>query len=251
MKSQSLIGIITVATSLLAQYCVGQTNVVFFGTNMSSLEVSFVDTNLSPSAKTSIVADLQLCLQEWGKRSELDLGPYEPGVVGYLYNFKHSPHYPEELEFPRRIITNSVPGMALQIPKALSDAYTNAFAFAAANSNAVAAAYEFVAFVSSSNFASSVTSNTICNYILVKDATNEYYRDEFSGIVKGVFQYPKYYPPSLLGFYWSTNGPGTNNLCVRLPAKTNPGYGANEWDGFPAVWHDNNWKVCIGYEWVP
>lgn len=34
--------ILTVAASLLAQYCVGQTKVVFYGTNMSSIGVSFV-----------------------------------------------------------------------------------------------------------------------------------------------------------------------------------------------------------------
>jgi hypothetical protein len=50
--------------------CVGQSNVVFYGTNASSISVLFVDTNLSASAKASIVADLQVCLGEWGKMSE-------------------------------------------------------------------------------------------------------------------------------------------------------------------------------------
>jgi len=231
--------------------CVGQSNVVFYGTNASSISVLFVDTNLSASAKASIVADLQVCLGEWGKMSELDLGNYEPGVVGYLYNFKHNPHYPEGIEFPRKLITNSVSGIALQVPKTLSDAYTNAFVFAAANSNVIAAAYEFVAFVSSSNFFSTVASNTIHNYVLVKDMTGSYYQSKFSNIIEGLFQHPKYYLPSLLGFYHSSDGPGTNNLYMTLPTKTNPGHGYEEWDGIPAIWQDNRWKICIGYEWVP
>jgi hypothetical protein len=237
----------------------GQGNAVYYGAASNALGVAFADTNLSAAAKTAITADLQSCLSEWGKTSELDLGAYEPGLVGYLDNVATCPHYPEGLGFPKNIISTPS-GLTLQVPKKLSDAYANAFAFAAANSNAVAAAYEFVAFVSSSNFVSTVTSNTIHNYILVKDTSsddpkrnvsNEYYQVEFSGIIEGVFQYLKYYPPSVLGFYHTTNGPGTTNFCVKLPAKSNSVSAHDEWDGFPAVWYDNRWKICIGYEWVP
>jgi hypothetical protein len=235
---------------LHAPYCAGQGNAVFYGASSNSIGVSFIDANLSPSTRALIVADLQVCLQEWGKQTQFRLGANDPAFVAHLDNPKTCPHYPDELNFPNHVI-NSPNGFALQIPKKLSDAYTNAFTFAAANSNAVTAAHDFVAFVSSSNFFSTVTSNTIHNYILVKEMPRQYYQAEFSGIVEGLFQYLKYYPPSLLGFYCSTNGPGTNNLYLRLPAKTNPGYGYDEWDGFPAIWHDNKWKICLGYEWIP
>lgn len=46
----------TVAAAMLhAPHCAAQSNVVFYGTNASSILVSFVDTNLSASAKASIV----------------------------------------------------------------------------------------------------------------------------------------------------------------------------------------------------
>ena len=252
MKTKTFFISVSLAISALcASICTGQSNVLYYGTNGSSIGVTFVDTNLSVSARASIVCDLQLCLQEWGKGTQFRLGADDPAFVAHLYNPDITPNFPETIDFPDNVVSNGTTGFALQIPKTLSDAYTNAFVFAVANSNAVTAAYGFVAFVSSSNFLSTVTSNTIHNYILVKDATNQYYQTEFSGIVEGMFQYPKYYPPSLLGFYCSPNGPGTNNLYFRLPAKTNPGYGYDGWHGFPAIWHDNKWKVCIGYEWVP
>ena len=258
MINQSILITVFVVAMPCVPHCVGQSNVVFYGTNASSIGVSFVDTNLSVSAQASIVTDLQICLNEWGNKSELRLRNKE-NSAGYFYNSTQCPHYPENIEFPENVVTNTN-GPILQISKTLSDAYTNAFVFAAANSNVIAAAYEFVAFVSSSNFVSTVTSNTIHNYILVKDTSsddpkrnvsNEYYQVEFSGIIEGVFQYLKYYPPSVLGFYHTTNGPGTTNFCVKLPAKSNSVSSHDEWDGFPAVWHDNRWKVCIGYEWVP
>lgn len=251
MKTQSFMHAVLLTVSLFyTSYSLGQSNVVFYGTNASSIRVSFVDTNLSASTQSAIVSDLQVCLHEWGKRTELILGADEPDLAGYLYNFKTNPHYPEDIAFPEGV-TNTPAGLALQIPKVLSDAYTNAFAFAAANSNAVAAAYEFVAYVTGSNFLSTVTSNTIHNYLLVKGMPCAYYQSEFEGIVEGLLQYPKYCPPSLLGFYCSPNGPGPSNLYFILPAKTNPGYGYDEWHSFPTIWHDNRWKICLGYECLP
>jgi hypothetical protein len=213
--------------------CLGQNCSIQWRVN--SINVAFSDQNLASDARTAIVADLQNCFQGWAANAEIMLRIKDESS-GYMYYGTRNPYYGNGVDFPRNIITLALGGVALQIPKDLSDAYTNAFAFAAANSNAVAAAHDFVAFVSSS---------------LVKEMPRQYYQAEFSGIVEGLFQYPKYYPPSLLGFYCSTNGPGTNNLYLRLPAKTNPGYGYDEWDGFPAIWHDNKWKICLGYEWIP
>ncbi|HPL26320.1 MAG TPA: hypothetical protein PLV44_11910, partial [Myxococcota bacterium] len=117
MKTKSVF----ITAMLCACHCYGQSNVVYYGTNASSISVSFVDTNLSVSAKASIVADLQICLSEWGKKTylSLDLGADEPGLIGYLERPSISPHYPENIEFPEGV-TNTPSGPALQIPKALS-----------------------------------------------------------------------------------------------------------------------------------
>ena len=219
---------------------VGQTNVLYYGTNGGSIGVSFVDTNLSVSARASIVADLQLCLREWGKESclSLSLGADEPGLVGYLKRPSVSPHYPEGIEFPEGV-TNTPSGLALQIPKSLSDAYTNAFAFAAAHSNEVAAAYEFVAFVASTNFFN-VTSNQISNYFLYNQATPQLYQLAFPGLTNFVRE-ASYYPPSILGFYYSSEGPAPTNLWIRTPSSAVL-YGHVEWDQTSAIWHDGKWK---------
>jgi hypothetical protein len=181
-----------IAAMLWTCCCVAQSNVVYYGTNASPISLAFADTNLSESAKSAITADLRLCLSEWGKQSELYMRN-KGDSIGYLYNFKSSPHYPENITFPREIVSNGVSGLALHIPKVLSDAYTNAFAFAAANSNIVAAAYEFVAFVSSSNFVA-ISSNDLPNYLLQKNTTtNEIIADAQETISE--LRCQTYYPP--------------------------------------------------------
>jgi len=234
---------VLVAAMLCACYCAGQNNIVYYGTNASSIGVSFVDPNLSASAKASIVADLQICLNEWGKKTylSLDLGADEPGLIGYLQRPSISPHYPESIDFPDGV-TNTPSGPALQIPKALSDAYTNAFAFAAANSNIVAAAYEFVAFVSSTNFLS-VTSNQIANYFLFNQATPQLYQLAFHDLTNSVHG-SSYYPPSVLGFHYSPEGPAPTNLWLYIPSSS-PVCGYIEWGPVTAIWHDGKWKFSI------
>ena len=234
--------ILFVSVLLLVNQCHGQSNVVHYGVSSNSISVSFVDTNLSVSAKASIVADLQICLSEWGKASELDLGLYEPGVIGYLYNPDKSPHYPEDIRFPRTLVTNSVSGLSLLIPKKISDAYTNAFAFADANSNIVAAAYEFVAFISSTNFLS-VTSNQVENYFLFNQAPPQLYQLAFQDLTNSVHG-SSYYPPSILGFYYRPAGPAPTNLWLYIPSSS-PVCGYIEWGPVTAIWHDGKWKFSI------
>ena len=72
---------VLIAAMLCACHCYGQSNVVYYGVNSNAISLAFVDTNLSESAKSAITADLRMCLSEWGKTSEFDLGPYEPGVI--------------------------------------------------------------------------------------------------------------------------------------------------------------------------
>ncbi len=250
-KTKMKINTISFASVMLQiRPCVGQSNLVYYGVATNSLSVAFADTNLSASVCTSIVADLQICLQDWGKQSELDLGVYELGLVGYLYNPDKCPHYPYGIRFPRNLITNQTGALTLQIPKTLSDAYTNAFAFAAENSNIVAAAYEFVTFVSSTNF-STVSSNTISDYYLFKGATPEKYRKSFTETTNLMSQI-HFYPPSVLGFGYSTNGPAATNLWMSVPGSFNPNGYEVAWAFFPAVWHDGKWKFCFwDVGWIP
>jgi hypothetical protein len=254
MKTRPLLFAVSVAMMLRVPYCVGQSNVVFYGANSNSLGVAFVDTTLSVPAKSAIVSDLQLCLRVWGKKSELIIGADEPDLAGYLNNSDTSPHYPEEIKFPGNVV-NGPNGLALQIPKALSDAYTNAFAFVAANSNIVAAAYEFVAFISSGNLAS-MSSNALPNYILFKNALADA-NAESNAIVRLAPRiipdlcYQTYYTPSALGFYYSPEGPSATNLWLNIPCSTLPSSMITEWSGMPVLWHGGRWVFCLWEDWMP
>lgn len=253
MINQSILITVFVVAMPCVPYCVGQTNVLFYGTNASSIGVSFVDTNLSVSAQASIVTDLQICLNEWGNKSELRLRNKE-NSAGFFYNSTQCPHYPETIDFPDNVVSNGIAGYSLQIPKTLSDAYTNAFAFAAANSNIVAAAYEFVAFVSSSNFPS-ISSNALPNYIMFKNGLADA-NAESNAIVNLASQIipdlcdQAYYPPSILGFKYSPEGPVATNLWMQIP-NSSPSAGRGDWGKTTVLWHDNKWRFCVWTDWVP
>ncbi len=251
MKTKSVF----ITAMLCACYCTGQSNVVYYGTHSNAISLAFADTNLSTSTQEAITSDLRICLSEWGKASELDLGLYEPGVIGYLYNPDKSPHYPEDIRFPRTLVTNSVSGLTLQIPKVLSDAYTNAFAFAAANSNIVAAAYEFVAFVSSTNFPG-ISSNALPDYIMFKNALPDAHA-ESNAIVNLAPQIipdlcsQTYYPPSILGFTYRSDGPAATNLWMQVPESSPSSGGDKDWGNVTVLWHENKWRFCVWLDWVP
>jgi len=249
IKQTVSLSVLFASALLLGDLCYGQSNVVYYGAHSNAIHVSFVDTSLSMSAQASIVADLQICLNEWGKKTylSLELGADEPGLIGYLQRPSISPHYPENIEFPDGV-TNTPSGPALQIPKALSDAYTNAFAFAAANSNIVAAAYEFAAYLSSTNFYT-ITSNEIVNVVLVKNATPNMYLLSFADTTNSLRK-QTYYPPSVLSFNYSPNGPAVSNLWMEIPCSNPAPWGGGvTWNAFPAIWHDNKWKIGIWNNW--
>ena len=248
IKQTVSLSVLFASALLLGDLCYGQSNVVYYGAHSNALSLAFADTNLSELAKSAITEDLRVCLSEWGKQSELYMRN-KGESIGYLYNFKSSPHYPEDITFPREIVSNGVSGLALQIPKALSDAYTNAFAFAAANSNIVAAAYEFAAYLSSTNFYT-ITSNEIVNVVLVKNATPNMYLLSFADTTNSLRK-QTYYPPSVLSFNYSPNGPAVSNLWMLVPCSIPLRYmDGKGWNAFPAIWHDNKWKIGIWDNWV-
>ncbi|HOR78775.1 MAG TPA: hypothetical protein PLG04_08285 [Anaerolineaceae bacterium] len=246
---------VLIAAVLCACYCTGQSNVVYYGTHSNAISLAFADTNLSTSAQEAIAADLRICLSEWGKATQFRLGADDPAFVAHLYNPKLTPHYPETLDFPDDVVSSGAAGLALHIPKKLSDAYTNAFAFAAANSNTVAAAYEFVTFISSSNFVS-LSSNALPNYILFKNKYSETITESneivrlASQIIPGLC-YQTFYTPSVLGFYYSPEGPSASNLWLNIPSSTHPATNTTEWAGYPVLWHNGKWVFCSWNEWVP
>ncbi len=238
---------VLIAAMLCACYCTGQSNVVYYGTHSNAISLAFADTNLSTSTQEAITADLRVCLSEWGKATQFRLGADDPAFVAHLYNPKLTPHYPETLDFPDDVVSSGATGLALHIPKKLSDAYTNAFAFAAANSNAVAAAYEFVAFVSSSNFVA-LSSNALPDYVMQKNmSTNDIV--ETADEIFSDLQKQTYYPPSILGFYYSQRGPSVSNLWLHVPSSINPPLGM-DWLPFPALWHEGKWRFCVWDNWV-
>ena len=242
--NRNKLNLVVCATTLLlpVSYCTGQSNTVYYGVNSNALAVVFVDTNLSTSVKSNIVVDLNICLREWGKESELRLWEDED-TAGYLYNWKSCPHYPDGIDFPDDIVSNGASGVALRIPKELSDAYTNAFAFAATNSNTVAAAYEFVRFVSSTNF-HTITVNQITNYVLFNKAPPRLYEMEFHSLTNDL-SHQTYYPPSALGIHYREEGPAKSNLWMFVPCTSVDEGGGLNWSPLPALWHGGRWKFCI------
>jgi len=195
---------------------VAQTNVLFYGAESNELSVAFVDTKLSLSDKLAIIADLQICLKEWGTNMSLRLTTEadKPDLIGYLDRASTCPHYPEGIDFPKEIITVGE-RLALKISPQLSDVYTNALAFARANAPVLMAANSFVDFVVSTNF-DNITSNQLTNYIYMNQAAPKDYYAVYPRIINDIRQ-QTYYKPSILSFYYSANGPSEQNLWMLIP----------------------------------
>ena len=239
MKKQATL----VTLALCSAVCFGQSNVVYYGANSNALNVTFADVTLTAAAKSNIVADLRICLSEWGKEAELRLWDDED-TAGYLYIASTSPHYLRDIEFPEDIV-ETPNGMALLITKELSDTYTNAFVFAAANAKAFAAANAFVAFVSSTNFAN-IPPQKLPDYLLCKDETPAQIIARAKDNIAEL-GHQTYYPPSVLGFRRIPLGPGifsNSNLWMRIPCSSPVGNWKN-WSGYPAIWHKGKWKFCF------
>lgn len=216
-------------------------NTIYYGVSSNALNIVFEDNNLPKTNKSMIVTDIQRCLLEWGKNSEMRLREKEDSI-GYFYNSDECPSYPGNIKFPKDIVLASAGKQALLVSQKLSDFYTNAFVFASVNSNIVTAGYQFVSFMSSTNF-NKVTPENISNYVYYNEAPPLLYQVSFTDITNNLC-YPTYYPPSLLGFYYSPKGPAATNLWMLVPGSTKM-FGNTEWSSFPAIWHDNRWKFCV------
>ena len=210
---------------LLVNQCHGQSNVVYYGAHSNSISVSFVDTNLSVSAKASIVADLQICLSEWGK-GELRLWN-EGDYVGYIDNPTRCPHYPEDMEFPEKVVSNGVSGLALHIPKTQRRLHQRL----RPPPRTPISWLRLTSLWRSSLPATLLPSRrmpfltTSCKNMSTNDIVET--ADEFFSDL----QKQTYYPPSILGFYYSQRGCLCLTCGCTFPARSIHLW---EWTGFPS-----------------
>ena len=234
--------LLCIAAILGASLCHAQTNIVYYGANTNALNVVFEDTALSASNQTLIVADLNVCLQSgWGRQAELYLRDKED-TIGYLYT-EESPYY---RGFPRDIVATPG-GPALHIPQWLSNAYTNSFAFTAAHSNIVAAAYAFVAFAVSPDFANLPGSEVLNYYFAVpaRDLSNGNDQKAIADLASYDYE-----PPSIrsFGYMKSKTDPGSEWFIMTIPVSYSPYGGIMMTRSTPAIWHDERWKF-LDFRW--
>jgi hypothetical protein len=128
----------------------------------------------------------------------------------------------------------------LEIPTWLISKYTEAYVFKTNNLAKVQAADAFAASLSPA-LLSAASSNEVANYVLYKDATPQTYLDSGAAILNGLAS-GDYFPPSILGFIYDEKGPDATNLWVLIPVRGNYRPGTS-FDTFPAIWHENKWRL--------
>lgn len=216
------------------------------GTN--HFDVIFETPALPSSLKDFIVEDVQRCYQAWGTNVEIRssraathvMRIYPQVFMGSYYMDDLSAH---DLNVPEDIVTNATGQLSLNIPSALIQKYSDALALKTNNLDKVEAADAFVDFLSSPEFAN-VTSNQVSNYILYKDLPPEGYLLSGEDIVKDL-KSQEFYRPSILGFYYSPDGPALTNLCALLPTITKERTPSSHYHSMPAIWHDGKWKISM------
>ena len=227
-----------------AVICCAQNTSLTFGTN--TLQVSFVDKLLSQDQKDKIISDMQNCINNpWGQKAKINKyldWQIDSDEVGQIWFKTESVCYYNNIHFPERIYTNNTGEISVRVSKMLSDAYTNAFVFANANSNIVSSAYEFVSFITYSNMVANVSSNQISNYIHFDNVESDQYVKHFKSLMETFFEESEYYPPSILGFYYDGTPTNATNIKMQiLVANRVTTY--YEFHPMEAIWHDNRWKL--------
>ena len=219
---------------------------IVVGTN--HLDVVFENASTPSSLKDFIVADVQRCYDAWG--TNVTIEPNLPMRNGSYLRAKvfMGPYYVEnqsapDVEFPEDIVTNAMGQLSLNIPSALIQKYAAAYAFKTNNLDKVQAADTFVDFLSSPGF-SNVTSNDVSNYILYKNLPPRGYLESGESIVRDLLS-QVFFRPSILGFYYSSNGPDPTNLCASIPTITKERTSSSHYHSMPAIWHDGKWKICM------
>ena len=220
---------------------------IVVGTNQ--FDVVFEDVATPLPLQDFIVEDIQRCYNAWGTnvvfRPSLPVrhGSYiRVDVFGGPYW-----HDRRSVDVPDSIVTNATGQLSLMVPSIVIQKYAEASEFKSNHLEQVLATDAFVDFLSSPEFAN-VPSNEVSNYILYKNMPPADYVLNGEDILQSLMK-QEFYRPSILGFYYFTNGPAPTNLCVLLPTilkkrKTSPSFNA-----MPAIWHDGKWKINMwGWE---
>lgn len=232
--------IATMASTSLADLCSDR----FFTITGTNFIFQFEDSSLSISNQHRIADDIVM-IRAFGVTSEINNDPID-GFDGYIYddNIDDPPYFDPGLEFPRYFKTiNST--NALFIPRKLSDAYTNAFAFLDSDTNMFLSAHLFVeAFAS--NRLDSTPSNQIYRLVYYPNASPQRYELKRDRIVNDL-KCQTYGHPSALSFHQT--GPGTNRFphaatWMRVPALwRSEFYNKEVISIFHAFWYDGMWRL--------
>lgn len=204
----------------------------------------FEDPGLSVSNRHRVADDIVM-IRNFGVSSEIKFDSID-GFDGYIYddNIDDPPYFDPGLEFPRYFKTiNST--NALFIPRKLSDAYTNAFAFLDSDTNMFLSAHLFVeAFAS--NRLESIPSNQIYRLVYYPNASLQRYELKRDRIVNDL-KCQTYGHPSALSFHQT--GPGTNGFphaatWMRVPTLWRSSFYNKEVISiFHAFWYDGMWRL--------
>lgn len=210
--------------------------------------VLFEGPPIPEALQTFIVADVQRCYDAWGTNllmrtssAPTHVMRVYPNVFGWPFYTGGAPD--DDINVPRNITTNEYGQMMIRVPAPLVQKYSEAVNFKTNNFDKVQAADAFVDYLSSPEFAS-VTSNEVSNYILYKDLPPEGYLKSGEGIVKDLTS-QEFFRPSILGFYYSPDGPAPTNLCALLTTITKERTPSSRYHSMPAIWHDGKWKISM------
>lgn len=203
---------------------------------------------ISETLQDFIVADVQRCYDVWGTNLHLRSSRAITHIMRIYTKVFGGPYhvedlYDDDINIPRNITTNANNQLMLKFPLRLIQKYAEAYDFKTNNLNKVLAADAFVDFLSSPEFAN-VTSNQVSNYILYKDLPPEGYLLSGEGIVTDLTS-QEFYRPSVLGFYYTPDGPAPTNLCALLPTITKERTPSSRYHSMPAIWHDGKWKISM------
>jgi hypothetical protein len=211
---------------------------IVVGTN--SFDVVFEAKNIAPATQSRIVDDINLCRQLWTNSVlYLDYNEFDSSISDWDVIFK--PYF-NDMRVPRDLVTNSTGSWSLFVSKQVSDAYLEAFEFANANSNIIAAAWSFANMVSNTNIICN-TRAELFEYALVSPNMNI----NLPGWFSSSFTELEHSPPSVMAFGYIVKEleavPGvSSNLFMRLQYRS-----TDNIDQHMCIWHDEKWKF---YSWI-
>lgn len=235
----SLFGAGVCCALLLYFLTLPRTYFVYYGKNSQRIKVEFADAHLSDANKSAIVKDLNSCLKKMSRKVQPFSGHRSnilKGAEAYTRILNFHPYFN-----PRADVRVTPDGQGLEISQTFSDTYTNAFAFAAAHSEMVAAGYRFVDFISSPNF-SKISPDELQDYVVVDHMPDEQIRRQASQIISHLSSRFDYLPPSILSFQYRRMSTDhlRSDFNMQIPYLFADGYIQGI---YQAIWRDGKWKL--------